>query len=192
MNLVTIPIKIKLEERLLGTVPKDKSVYKTYIAHKTTEENKEEETATVEEIEGRGWTGFHSDEKGLFVYDYLVKGFIKNAATVLKDSKAIKIKNLKSKIQNYVFVFPRRVYFGKKKADGVFERPLQAMTMQGPRVSLVRSDYIEEGLVLKFEIKLLEHKEITKATIMELFEYGQLQGLGQFRNGSFGRFVVVK
>jgi len=186
MNTHDIAVKIKLTERLLGTVPKDKTVYATYIGNKTTEQNNTEEIATVQEIEERGWTGFHKDENGLFVYDYLVKGFLKNAANVLKDS--LKIKNARAKIQNYVFVMPRKIYFGKQKPDGVFERPLQAMTMQGPRVSLVRSDYIEAGLELDFIIKILEHKEITDNVINELLQYGELQGLGQFRNGSFGRF----
>lgn len=182
----SIMYKLTLLEHMLGTVPKDKEIYASYIADKTTPENLAEELATVQEIEEKGWTGFHSDEKGLFIYDYLVKGFLKEAGNVLKE--AAKLKNLRSKIDNYVFIFPRKIYLGKMKPDGVLERPLRAMTMQGPRVTLARSDYVNAGTVIDCEIKLLEHKEITPELINTLMGYGELKGLGQFRNGSYGRF----
>lgn len=188
MEMKELAVEIKLLERMLGTVPKDKEIYKTYIAAQSP--NTEEEVATVDEIEQRGWTGFHKDKNGIFIYDYMVKGFIKNAGNILKDS--LKLKNLKAKLSDFIFVFPRQIRFDKKEPDGTFERPLRAMTMQGPRVSLVRSDYVEEGTKLEFTIKLLQHKDIKVDTIKELLSYGELQGLGQFRNGSFGRFKVTK
>jgi hypothetical protein len=172
---------------MLGTVPKDKEVYKSYIASKAaTLENGIEEVGTVEEIEAKGWTGFHRDEKGYFIYDYMIRGFLKEAGNTLKE--AVKVKNLKSKIDRYVFIYPRRIFLAAE-TDGHLERPLRAMTMQGPRVTLARSDYVKEGTVIRFQVKLLENKEITMDLIKELLEYGQFQGLGQFRNGSYGRFV---
>lgn len=216
-------VRITLTEDMLGTVPKDKEVYKTYIETKKPEDNMENESQTVEEIEEKGWTGFMSDEKGLFVWDYFVKGFLKHAGNVLKET--VKIKALRSKIDDFVFVFPRRIYFGKKQVDGevyfplkmpdgvidrgcehawcgsvyekgtkiepdgVFERPLRAQTMQGPRVTLARSDYISAGTQFEFEIKLYPpHKAINEELIKTLLDYGQYMGFGQFRNGSFGRF----
>jgi len=203
----------------LGTVTMDPEVYKTYIESKKPKEIEEDEAATVEKMEQKGWTGFHSDEEGLFIYDYMIKGFLKNAGNVLKDlvagdgalaaydddeakeaSKAAKkqskkkspgIKALRSKIDNYVFVTPRRIHLGKEKADDVVERPLRAMTAKGPRVTLARSDSIEAGTVIEFEITLIKHKEISWKVLDELFEYGQLMGLGQFRNGGYGRFKVL-
>ena len=78
-----------------------------------------------------------------------------------------------------------------KSVDGVVERPLRAQTMQGPRVTLARSDYMNAGTKLTFEIKVVESaKEFTVEVVKSLFEYGELQGLGQFRNGSYGRFTV--
>jgi hypothetical protein len=180
-------IRITLTEDMLGTVPKDKEVYKTYIETKKPDDNGEDESQTIEEIEEKGWTGFMSDEKGLFVWDYYVKGFLKHAGNVLKET--VKAKALRSKIDDFVFVFPRRIYFGKNQPDGVFERPLRAQTMRGPRVTLARSDYISAGSQFEFEIKLYPpHKEITEELIKTLLDYGQYMGFGQFRNGSFGRF----
>ncbi len=190
MDLIKKTVQIRLITPMLGTVPMDKTVYKSFIETKKPIENEEEETLSVEDREQRGWTGFHKDEKGLFVFDYFIKGYLKNAGNVLKDE--LKIKNLKSKISDLLFVGPRKIYLGKKKADGIIERPLRAQTMQGPRVTVVRSDSIEEGTIIKFEVSLLQGKgELKEPIIKSLLEYGQLQGLGQFRNGGYGRFEVV-
>lgn len=190
MDLIKKTVQIRLITPMLGTVPMDKAVYKSFIETKKPIENEEEETLSVEDREQRGWTGFHKDEKGLFVFDYFIKGYLKNAGNVLKDE--LKIKNLKSKISDLLFVGPRKIYLGKKKADGIIERPLRAQTMQGPRVTVVRSDSIEEGTIIKFEVSLLQGKgELKESIIKSLLEYGQLQGLGQFRNGGYGRFEVV-
>jgi len=181
--------QIELLEPMLGTITKDPEVYKTYIESKKPEGIDEEEYLTVQKVEEKGWTGFHEDETGLFIYDYMLKGFLKNAGNVLKES--LKIKALRSKLDNYVFIKPRRIYLGQKESDGFLERPLRAMTQQGPRVTLARSDYINKGKILAFEILLLPHKEVTWKVIDELLAYGELMGLGQFRNGGYGRFKVV-
>ena len=184
-------VKIKLLTEMLGTVTKDPEVYKTYIESKKPETlNGEEEYLTVDKIEEKGWTGFHRDENGLFIYEYMIKGFLKAAGNVLKE--VVKIKALRSKIDDFVFIQPRRIYLGQEKPDGFIERPLRAMTMQGPRVTLARSDYIKAGKVIEFELILIPHKEIKKETILFLLEHGRLMGLGQFRNGGYGRFEVLE
>lgn len=182
--------KIELTTEMLGTVTKDPEVYKTYIESKKPETlNGEDEYLTVEKIEEKGWTGFHRDEQGLFIYEYMIKGFLKHAGNTLKDS--LKIKALRSKLDDFCFITPRRIPLGQAEPDGVIERPLRAMTAQGPRVTLARSDFIKPGKVISFQITLLPHKEIKWETINTLLEYGQLSGLGQFRNGGYGRFKVV-
>jgi len=183
-------VKIKLATEMLGTVTKDPDVYKTYIESKKPEGVAEEEYLTVEKIEEKGWTGFHHDENGLFIYEYMIKGFLKAAGNVLKD--IVKIKALRSKIDDYVFIAPRRIYLGQYQPDGFIERPLRAMTMQGPRVTLARSDYVCAGKEIGFEIKLIPHKEINEEVIKTLLAHGELMGLGQFRNGGYGRFTVVQ
>ena len=85
-----IDVTIRLIEPMLGTVAKDPKVYKRFIESKKPVEVKGDESSTVdqtnvEDLELRGWTGFHKDEKGLFIYDYVVKGFLKNAGNILKD-----------------------------------------------------------------------------------------------------------
>ena len=184
-------VRIGLITEMLGTVCKDPKIYQTYIESKKPEEKTDEaEYLTVEKIEEKGWTGFHMDDQGLFIYEYMIKGFLKHAGNTFKEQ--LKIKALRSKIDDYVFISPRKIYLGKKIPDGVIERPLRAMTMQGPRISLARSDYVNAGLELTFEIILLDHKEIKPDIIKELLKYGELSGLGQFRNGGYGRFSILE
>ena len=105
----------------------------------------------------------------------------------------LKIKNLRSKISDLLFVFPRQIYFKQKKADGVLERSLRAMTPLGPRTSVAKSDYLIIGTELEFDVHIINNgkEELKDDIIAKLLEYGQYQGLGQFRNGGYGRFEIV-
>lgn len=191
MDTQVYKLKIRLLNQMLGTVPKNKEIYKDFIQKKAREEGVPEEELSqelesVQEMEEKGWTGFHQDNEGLFILSHMIRGFLKEAGNVLKDQ--IRIKNLKSKVNNYVFVFPRKIYLNKSAPDGVLERPLRAMTAQGPRVSLTKSDFIKEDTEFECEIHLLTHSEITEKTLRTILEYGKYQGLGQWRNANYGAF----
>jgi len=196
LDKVSYEITIVFTEAMLGTVAKDPEIYKTYIESKKPETEKEEEHLNVEKTEEKGWTGFHKNEEGIFIYNYMIKGMLKNAGNILKEQ--LKIKALRSKITNHIFITPRHVFFtGKtgrklKKHDSVVERPIQCQTPLGPRVSLARSEAMNEGRTLKFQIELIDHKEIKEKTIRTLLDYGSRCGLGQFRTGGFGSFKVTK
>ncbi|HMV01616.1 MAG TPA: hypothetical protein PLJ37_00680 [Chitinophagales bacterium] len=200
MDLEKHKIKLILTEDQLGTIPKSKEIFKNYITEKardqkTPEELQQlqiEEVASVEELEEKGWTGFHVDENGLFIYEYMIKGFLKEAGNTMKE--IVGIKNIKSKLNNLVFVAPRKMYFKRngdyiKSADGVFERSLRVDTPMGPRVALARSEFVNAGAELDIEVTIVPNKEITWKRLLQIFEYGSLKGLGQFRNGGFGRFT---
>ena len=184
-------VTIKLTEDMLGTVAKDAKIYTKYIEDKKPEELKGEKEAdtVMEDLENKGWTGFHCDDEGLFLYDYIVKGFLKNAGNILKEH--LSIQALKSKISNQVFVYPRRVHLGIEKPEVALERPLRAQTPQGPRVSLVKSDVVPAGTVITFEIRWIKGNKITENVLKKILSYGQLQGLGQWRNGGYGRFELI-
>jgi hypothetical protein len=149
--------------------------------------------AAAEKQYDKGLTVFAQDEKGLFLYDYHLKEFIKEAGNTLKE--AVKIKNLRSKVDNYLFIQPRRIYLCREdgthilEEDDVFERPLRAQTMRGPRVSLVASERVNLPITCQFAIEILENeKDVSWKVIQKLLEYGQYKGLGQWRNGGWGRF----
>lgn len=182
--------------KMLGTVPKNKEVYASFIATKCPEnESRDDEVETVKEVEEKGWTGFHQDDAGLFIYSYMVLGFLKNSLQVLMENGVVKkIPAYKKWIDGLVFIYPRKLYFGIKEPDGTLERPLRAMTAKGPRVSVTRSDYLNEDRVIGFEIEVFKNsKGIDFDVIDKLLEYGRYQGLGQWRgSGRYGQFEVVK
>ena len=182
-------IQLKLKEDLLGTIPKNKDVYATFIASKCADKGlAEEEVATVQSIEERGWTGFHQDEEGFFIYDYAIKGFLCEAARTIKTFGTLK--QLQDKFKRYAFIRERRVRLPEPKA--YLERPLRALTPMGPRVTVVRSDKVPAGTVLDFHLDILDASGISEGCVKEVLSYGQFVGLGQWRTGSYGRFEVVK
>lgn len=183
-------------EPLLGTVPKDRQVYASYIATKEPEKgtppaDRAGEVETVTEAvsdEDRGWTGFHADDRGDFLYDYAIQGYLREAANAVKEQ--LGIKNLRSKIENCVWVGPRRIYLQGTRSPQPLERPLRAMTAQGPRVTLRRSDQYPAGTTLTFAVKLMANKEVTwDGVLVPLLDLGQLRGYGQWRTGGYGRFT---
>lgn len=186
-------VTLKLTEPMLGTVPKDPEIYETYIESKKPQDQKDEtpEHESIEKIEEKGWTGFHKDSKGLFLFDYMLRGFMKEAGRTVKDE--IGIKQVKSKIDRFVFVFPRRLRIlgedqqGLTEPDGNIQRPLRAMTAQGPRVTIAKSDYVSEDRVIIAQIHVLS-SVFTEKALRTILDYGKYSGLGQFRNGSYGRF----
>jgi len=55
----------------------------------------------------------------------------------------------------------------------------------------LNSEQVNEGVEVEFEIHVLPlgQKDIDKAAITRWFEYGQYQGISQWRNGGYGRFT---
>lgn len=218
--------------RLLGSAPANRAVYADYIASKKAEAEErrakaaerlgvetvssvgtiEEEIATVREE--TGVTQFHSDleqvcedgslGRGLHLLDYQILGYWKEAAEALQEEHGVK--QVRSKIDNFVFVRPRRVYICDERgapltqADGKLERPLRAMTMQGPRVSLACSELVNSGRIIKYEMEFLPYikvgigREAKKLDVDHFVEivaaYGKFKGRGQWRNGGNGRIEI--
>jgi hypothetical protein len=186
--MAVLKVACTLLEPLLGTVP-DRKVYEQYIESKRPPNGEDREVETVDDREERGWTRFHTDEHGLFLYDYQIKGAIKELSRIAypKDNAA-GLKAVQSKIELFVYVRPRRVYLGVTERDDVLERPLRAQTQQGPRVTVVRSDTVAAGRKFSFEVHLLPGP-ITEAHIRTVLALGEYRGFGQFRNGGYGRFT---
>jgi hypothetical protein len=193
----TYKIRITFIEPILGTVPKDKDIYESYIASKAalTDEQIAEELATVENVEEKGWTGFHTTPDGdPMIYNYMIKGFLKAACGSMRrvsGTKSAKLTAYKKIIDGLVFVEPRTITLSIPDGQemGILERPLRAQTAQGERVTLARSDTCPAGTQAEFEIKVLGG--VTKGLLIEWLDYGQFNGLGQWRNASYGSFSYV-
>ena len=97
-------------------------------------------------------------------------------------------------VEEAIFAYPRQINFLRdgekmKDTDGVLERPLRAETPKGPRVALAKSDKVDAGTELQFELGVIDEKLVPKAMLVALLKYGAHKGLGQFRNGGYGRFA---
>ena len=186
-------VKLTLTKEILGTVPKDPEIYGTHIAGRAalTDEQLAEELATVEKVEEKGWTGFHMLDGQPVLYDYVIKGFFKDACGMLRrcsDTRSAKITAYKKIIDGLVFVEPRQIPLDLNGGEmGTNERPLRASTPQGERVALARSDTCPEGTTIDFVVTVLG--AVPATLLREWLDYGTLRGLGQWRNGGWGTFT---
>lgn len=186
-------VRLDFIEDLLGSWPADPEIFSRFVASKAPSQFQADEEK--DEIDSRsretGLTVFPQDDVGLHFFNYHIKGFLKEAGNNLK--LQLGTKNLRSKIDNYVFISPRKLYLyrnGKiiEQEDEMLERPLRAETLKGPRMSLVSSEVVKTPCSLTFTLQLIYHPEIDREDILTLLEYGVLKGLGQWRNSGLGSF----
>ncbi len=183
---------------ILGSLPASEEVYTQYIASKAPDTPAEDETDLVQ-MEEKGLTVFARKPGGneLILLDYQIKGFLKEAVNNLKADNGVGAG--RKKIDNFVFVSPRHIPLIRNgqpviDEDERFERPLRAQTMQGERVALASSELVRDPWEIEIEITLLDNnstkasKAVTWETITSALDYGFLKGLGQWRNGGYGRF----
>lgn len=194
-----IRVKLTFTEGILGTCPNDEDIYKRFIIDKgvgngaeITKDMEVEETNALpinEQID-KGMTIFPRTEDGEpFLYDYQIKGFFKDTCGTLKKvpgTKSSKVKAYKKEIDGLIFPVERKIVFENAEI-GVCQRPLRAQTMQGERVALAMSEEIAPGSSITFSVRYLlpEQKDLIK----EWLDYGELRGIGQWRNSGKGRFV---
>jgi hypothetical protein len=193
-------VKLHFTSPILGSAPANKEVYADYVASKkpgvTAEEIAREVEMIPENLQEAGLTIFRRDPRtGYMIFlAHMIRGFMKSAAEGVTGAKGLTA--YKSKIDKWAFVSPDKIVLmrdGKgltqKEADN--QRPLKAMTAQGPRVSLLNSEQLNEGIEVEFTIEVLPlgQKEITKDMLLDWLDYGAWQGISQWRNAGYGRFV---
>jgi len=194
MKAKEIKVTLTLSTPMLGTVPKDKDVYESYIESKKPTDEQTIEVDTV--INGeKGTTGFHTDPDGrIFIYSYMFKGFIKAALQALKkvpDNIAGEITQNLKMVNTWIFTGQRKLYLNLPEGGEVttLSRPLRAQTALGERIALAKSDIVPEGTTIDVTIKYFEVDGMDIHIIKEILDYGDLKGLGQWRNAEYGRFT---
>ena len=103
-----------------------------------------------------------------------------------------KLTAFKKVIDGCVFVKPRQIPI--EVADNkllVVKRPLRVDTPKGSRVAIATSEAVPAGSRIAFRMVIIG-QTVSEALLREWFEYGQLRGLGQWRNGGFGSFEVKR
>ena len=190
-------IRVTFTEDILGSQPADPEIYSKFIAS-----NAPDAKTMKEEIEAMGKAEY--EEKTMTVFprtadgvpcelDYQLKGFFKDACSALQRMKGEEmakhscgLKAYKKVIDGCIFTYPRRIPINYEGAITNLQRPLRAQTMQGERICLANSEVIPAGAWFDCIIKYPDQYD---AVVREWLNYGEFKGLGQWRNGGFGRFL---
>ena len=188
-------VVLTLTEEILGTASSNAEIHSEFIASKAPDaKNRDEEIAAIgaDKVEEKTMTIFHRHEDKPSLFDYQIKGFFKDACSSLMrvpGTKSKELKAYKKVIDGTIFVEPRMIPFDIPNGQtiGNCQRPLRAQTAQGERIALANSETIPAGTKIKFTVNLLDGK--SEGVVLEWLEYGQLRGLGQWRNSGKGRFT---
>ena len=210
MNTNTMRIELIFTNDILGTAPSNEEVYTDYIASNAPDAStlgEEIAAVGVDEVVEKGKTIFPKDSDGTPIFwTYQIKGFFKSACkamSAVKGSVSSELTAYKKYIDTSMFVYSdvtdkanRKIRINTTEPITDLQRPLRASTMQGERVALANSECIKAGATCWFDIvtfsagkksKLDDEKQ--KDMIREWLEYGQFNGIGQWRNAGFGSFV---
>jgi hypothetical protein len=187
-----IKVLIEFQEGLLGTKPGNPQILEDFVASKYPEALPQEEIDTLpvnlgEELE-KGTTVFNRDTDGCpFIFDYQIKGFFKDTQGGLQ--RLNKMPAYKKVIDKLIFVGPRRIRLIMPEGAklGYCVRSLRAQTMQGERTSLARSEEAPAGTKAEVVIKLVDKG--LEPLVLQWLKYGELSGIGQWRNSGQGRFT---
>ncbi len=198
MPPVLYRVGITFIEDVLGTAPLNEGLYKSWVNSKNPNGNGDDELESIEwcadqEI-AKGTTGFHREGDDPALYNYMIKGYFKDACGMLRripDSLSSKITAYKKYIDGLVFIKPRKIPIKLAGEIGILERPLRAQTPQGERVALARSEYAPAGSEITFNVLVLNDKDVPEDLLREWLDYGELRGLGQWRNASYGAFTYT-
>lgn len=160
---------------------------------------------TFKELDMKGITVFFWDKKTQrpCVSDHMFYGFLKAAAEAIGRTMTKKnatmlqsISYTQSIINQHVRCEQEFIPFDKdirRNEDGsvsYLQRSLRAMTAQGPRISLAKSEVVEAGATLEFTLKILPNSPLNEEVLRTLFAYGEFTGLGQWRSSGKGMFKV--
>ena len=152
---------------------------------------------TFAELDVKGTTVFFwNKEKDLpMIGDHMIYGFLKASAEAISRTKAKKngvilhsASYTQSAINQYVRCDEQFLTFDTTIKEGYVQRSLRAKTAQGPRITLAKSEAIPAGAKLQFVLKVMTGCPIEQSHLEELFAYGELSGLGQWRNAGYGQF----
>lgn len=187
-----LKVRVTMFEEILGTASANPEIHEEFIASKAPDApSLEEEVAAVgaDEVFEKGMTVFPRVDGKPIAWDYQWKGFFKDACGCLRKipgSACEKIKAYKKEIDGLIFVEPRAIPIRFDGEMGICQRPLRGQTAQGERIALASSESIPAGAVMEFEIRMLlpAHEK----AVLEMLNYGQLRGFGQWRNSGKGRF----
>lgn len=201
MKTKVMRVEITFIDDVLGTASSDPAIHEKFVASKAPDaKSMEEEVEALgtEAVVEKGKTVFPRDEEGNPVlWNYQIKGFFKSACSALRQipgTESKKLKAYKKQIDLRIFVYAdvndKAGRMIPIEYDGVIDscqRPLRASTPQGERVAIADSEMIHAGAKAEFDIELLNPED--EKIVEEWLDYGQYNGLNQWRNSGKGAFT---
>ena len=205
-----IRARLTFTEEVLGTSSNNPEIHAEYIASKAKDRKlsgdssidpandpdalilEEMESLTITEEVEKGMTVFPRAENGQpFLWDYQIKGFLKDAAQMLKKvpgTHCSGVKAFKKEIDGLLFTAPRKIMLELPPMEeiGRCQRPLRAQTPMGERIALADSETVPAGSTCVVEFVCLT--DSMEKLVRECLDYGCLRGIGQWRNSGKGRF----
>jgi len=135
-------------------------------------------------------TLFPADAHGPFLWDYQVRGHLKEVANLAKTDFGIA--NMRAKVAAGLVVRPRRIYLAGQRTEPV-KRPLRAQTPQGLQTAIAASEGMMAGATATFYLGRLPvmDPQITWTVLRDLLDWGEIRGLGQWRTGGWGIYEVL-
>jgi hypothetical protein len=195
-------VTMNFTRRLCGSIPLKKEMVRPWLESrmpnkkpqdsKLVEEIEQEVLETIEDIEERITLGFQRVDGALVIRGGTLKSHLKDCSNQVKDILAPKIKALRSKVANKLFIDDYFVPLLREekpieKEDGEFDQPVHVITAMGPRNALKTIQFINQP-VARFRLRLLKDKEITPEVVEQVFEYGSIHGYGGERSMGEGRY----
>jgi len=198
MHFKSRRIKLIFTEPLLGTTPLNEQLFEDFVASARADEAESQaEAAGLADAVEKLSTGFHRTDGRPILYDYQVKGFFKDACSMLRripGTLSAEVKAYKKMIDGLIFVVPRQIPLHMPEGAEIswLQRPLRAQTRQGERMALARSEVVPAGSWVGIEV-LVPPPDGRKPSdlwplVGEWLDYGRVRGLGQWRNAGWGRF----
>jgi len=187
-------VELEFIDDILGSWPSNPYLAEDYIASLAPDaETREEEIANLgtEAVTEKSKTIFPRNADGVpCLMAHQIKGFFKEACKALSGNKeylSSKIKAYKKEINTRIFVTPKYITLDKMENVYDFQRPLRAQTPQGERIALANSETASAGVVVRFTVQTICKEDLD--LVREWLDYGDLMGLGQWRNAGYGRFT---
>lgn len=186
-------VRMNFINPILGSANANPEIHREFIAGKAADaKSREEEVEAlgVDAVEKKEMTVFpRTDDGQPCFWDYQIRGFFKHACGMMRlvsGSKSSKIKAYKKYIDGLVFINERKIPILFDGEMGNLQRPLRGQTAQGERIALANSEMIPEGATAEFTVRVLSDDLLD--VVREWLDYGQYNGMAQWRNGGFGRY----
>lgn len=202
-------VTLQFRDMVMGGIPKAKELIATWLKARTKgaidEKEAEKMAKTIaeevnaeskEEMENAAWTGFKSDDFGIYLEERQIKAAVKECAKTLGMTRR---PGFRDGVNHGLFTVPDIIYIMKpdEKGDlqpvpdpeGAIENPIHIMSPRGPRSALKKQDYVKNG-ILHFSIRV-GSPMVTEKDMLMLLVLAMNSGLGSSRSQGFGKFDLL-